>query len=55
MVVELRLFCCAGLCPPQPVIDWARREGAWVRLRDLAETVAGTECVITVTGVDRRW
>ena len=49
---ELRLACPDGLCPPQPVIDWAQREGARVRLvREPAEAVAGADCVVTDTWV----
>jgi ornithine carbamoyltransferase len=45
---ELRLACPDGLCPPQPVIDWAQSEGARVRLvRDPAEAVDGADCVVT--------
>jgi ornithine carbamoyltransferase len=49
---ELRLACPDGLCPPQPVIDWATREGARVRLyREPAEAVSGADCVVTDTWV----
>ena len=49
---ELRLACPDGLCPPQSVIDWARREGARVRLvREPAEAVASADCVVTDTWV----
>ncbi len=49
---ELRLACPDGLCPPQSVIDWARREGARVRLvREPAEAVTGADCVVTDTWV----
>src|SRR3954469_1814627 len=49
---ELRLACPDGLCPPQPVIAWAGREGARVRLvREPAEAVAGADCVVTDTWV----
>src|SRR3954470_21269360 len=41
---ELRLACPDGFCPPQSVIDWARREGARVRLVQ--------EPVQAVTGAD---
>jgi ornithine carbamoyltransferase len=49
---ELRLACPDGLCPPQSVIDWARREGARIRLvGEPAEAVAGADCVVTDTWV----
>ena len=49
---ELRLACPDALCPPPAVIDWARREGARVRLvREPAEAVAGADCVVTDTWV----
>jgi ornithine carbamoyltransferase len=49
---ELRLACPDALCPPLPVIDWAQREGARVRLfREPAEAVSGADCVVTDTWV----
>jgi ornithine carbamoyltransferase len=49
---ELRLACPDGLCPPQSVIDWARREGARVRLvHEPAQAVTGADCVVTDTWV----
>ena len=49
---ELRLACPEGLCPPQSVIDWARREGARVRLvHEPAQAVTGADCVVTDTWV----
>src|SRR3954452_3271770 len=49
---ELRLACPDGLCPPQPVIDWAQREGARVRLvHESVQAVTGADCVVTDTWV----
>jgi ornithine carbamoyltransferase len=49
---ELRLACPEGLCPPQSVIDWARREGARVHLvHEPAQAVTGADCVVTDTWV----
>ena len=49
---ELRLACPDGLCPPQSVIDWARREGARVRLvHEPVQAVTGADCVVTDTWV----
>jgi ornithine carbamoyltransferase len=49
---ELRLACPDTLCPPPPVIDWARREGARVRLvHEPGDAVAGADCVVTDTWV----
>jgi ornithine carbamoyltransferase len=49
---DLRLACPEQLPPPSEVIDWARREGAHVRLTyEPAEAVAGADCVVTDTWV----
>ena len=49
---DLRLACPEQLQPPSDVIDWARREGARVRLTyEPAEAVAGADCVVTDTWV----
>ncbi|HWK45565.1 MAG TPA: ornithine carbamoyltransferase [Stellaceae bacterium] len=49
---ELRLACPESLRPPQPLLDWALREGARVSvLHDAAEAVAGADCVVTDTWV----
>ena len=49
---ELRLACPDGLCPPQSVIDWARREGARVHLvHEPVQAVTGADCVVTDTWV----
>ena len=49
---ELRLACPDGLCPPQSVIDWARREGAQVHLvHEPVQAVTGADCVVTDTWV----
>jgi len=49
---DLRLACPEQLAPPSEVIDWARREGARVRLTyEPAEAAAGADCVVTDTWV----
>jgi ornithine carbamoyltransferase len=49
---DLRLACPEQLQPPAEVVDWARREGARVRLiGEPAEAVAGADCVVTDTWV----
>jgi ornithine carbamoyltransferase len=49
---DLRLACPEQLQPPAEVIDWARREGARVRLTgEPAEAAAGADCVVTDTWV----
>jgi ornithine carbamoyltransferase len=49
---DLRLACPAALQPPQPVMDWARREGGRVRLTaEPDEAVAGADCIVTDTWV----
>jgi ornithine carbamoyltransferase len=49
---DLRLACPEQLQPPPGVFDWARREGARVRLTgDPAEAAAGADCVVTDTWV----
>jgi ornithine carbamoyltransferase len=49
---DLRLACPEQLAPPSEVIDWARREGAKVRLTcEPAEAAAGADCVVTDTWV----
>src|SRR5579864_1768150 len=43
---DLRLACPEQLLPPAEIIDWARREGARVRLTgDPQAAVAGADCV----------
>ena len=45
---ELRLACPETLEPPADVVDWARAEGAKVKVsHDLEETVAGADCIVT--------
>ncbi|MCP1336225.1 ornithine carbamoyltransferase [Futiania mangrovi] len=49
---EIRVACPAELEPDADVVNWARAQGARVRiLRDPAEAVAGVDCVITDTWV----
>jgi ornithine carbamoyltransferase len=49
---DLRLACPEQLQPPAEVFDWARREGARVRLTgEPANAVAGADCVVTDTWV----
>jgi len=49
---DLRLACPEQLQPPPEVFDWARREGARVRLTgEPADAVAGADCVVTDTWV----
>jgi ornithine carbamoyltransferase len=49
---HLRLACPEQLQPPSEVVDWARRQGARVRLTgEPAEAVAGADCVVTDTWV----
>jgi ornithine carbamoyltransferase len=45
---KLRLACPPSLRPPQPLLDWARAEGADILLTDgPAEAVQGARCVVT--------
>ena len=45
---KLRLACPPSLRPPQPLLDWARAEGADILLtEDPAEAVRGARCVVT--------
>jgi ornithine carbamoyltransferase len=45
---ELRLACPPSLAPPDAVVDWAKREGASVRVTDSpAEALAGADLVLT--------
>ena len=49
---ELRLACPAALSPPDAIVDWARAEGAAVRVTDnVVEAVDGADCVVTDTWV----
>ena len=49
---ELRLACPAELAPPGEILDWARTEGAAVRVTDdINEAVSGADCVVTDTWV----
>jgi ornithine carbamoyltransferase len=49
---ELRLACPPELSPPRRVLDWARAQGAAVRLTGSPdEAVAGADCVVTDTWV----
>ncbi|RAI57700.1 ornithine carbamoyltransferase [Roseicella frigidaeris] len=48
----LRLATPAALRPPQPLLDWARGEGARIELtEDPVEAVRGARCVVTDTWV----
>ena len=48
----LKLACPEPLRPPEPVLDWARREGGRVRLTgEPDEAVADADCVVTDTWV----
>jgi ornithine carbamoyltransferase len=48
----LRLACPEELSPPQPLFDWAEREGGRVSFTtDPAEAVAGADCVVTDTWI----
>ncbi|HTV44190.1 MAG TPA: ornithine carbamoyltransferase [Stellaceae bacterium] len=48
----LRLACPAELAPPQPLLDWARREGGRVSLTSEPQhAVAGADCVVTDTWI----
>jgi ornithine carbamoyltransferase len=45
---DLRIACPEQLTPSAKLLDWARREGARVRLtHDPAEAVGGADCVVT--------
>ena len=45
---KLRLACPPSLRPPQPLLDWARAEGADILLtEDPEEAVRGARCVVT--------
>jgi ornithine carbamoyltransferase len=45
---DLRIACPEQLQPQAKLLDWARREGARVRLtHDPAEAVGGADCVVT--------
>ena len=49
---ELRLACPAELAPPGEIVEWARTEGAAVRVTDdINEAVSGADCVVTDTWV----
>ena len=49
---DLRLACPEPLCPPQNVVDWARREGGRVSLLvEPDQAVAGADCVVADTWV----
>ena len=49
---EFRLACPEPLDPPDELLEWARGEGANVRiLRDPREAVSGVDCVVTDTWV----
>ena len=49
---ELRLACPENLGPPREILDWARDEGAKVRVTtDVAEAVSGADAVVTDTWV----
>jgi ornithine carbamoyltransferase len=44
----LRLATPASLRPPQPIIDWARQQGARIEVMDdPAAAVAGARCIVT--------
>jgi ornithine carbamoyltransferase len=48
----LRLACPEQLSPPQPLLDWARREGGRVHLtNEPVAAVSGADCVATDTWV----
>jgi len=49
---EFRLACPEPLDPPRRLVDWARAEGAEIRiLRDPRDAVEGADCVVTDTWV----
>jgi ornithine carbamoyltransferase len=48
----LRIACPEELSPPQPLIEWARREGGRVAVTaEPLEAVAGADCVVTDTWI----
>jgi ornithine carbamoyltransferase len=49
---EFRLACPEPLDPPKKLVNWARAEGAEIRiLRDPRDAVEGADCVVTDTWV----